>query len=126
MVEPFPRRATLAAAVIALVAGLLSRKLLGGELANITGVAWWTVLVACLLLLAWPRLAPRHLFLGAATIGIAVELFQLTGVPLRLHGIHRAFALVFGTTFQPSDLPAYVLGAAFAGAMSWLARPRLT
>ena len=45
---------------------------------------------------------------------VAVELFQLTGLPEQWGAAFRPLMLVFGTVFSPSDLLFYALGVAVA------------
>ncbi len=104
-------QATIAAAVT-LVFGLGTRAVLAGWLAKYLGVALWATLVYFLILFVAPRTTTRRAFILCTAISFAVELFQLTPIPMALYGIHPFFALVLGTTFSAADLPAYVVGAA--------------
>ena len=120
-----PNRHRLAAgglAVLVIAAGLGVRAVSGGAVSNFVGVALWDVLVCCLVVLLRPGVSPRSLFVAGALVGIGTELLQATGLPMELYRAHRSFALVFGTTFQWADLPAYPLGAALAaaGQARWL------
>ncbi|HHO51757.1 MAG TPA: DUF2809 domain-containing protein [Deltaproteobacteria bacterium] len=110
-----PRIVPLLAALLTAGAGLGARAVLTGAVANVGGVALWSVLVACLILAVRPSLPGGQLFALTLGISVAVELFQLTGVPLALYRIHRLSALVLGTSFQWADLPAYLLGSLAAG-----------
>lgn len=110
----------LGAALVTVGVGLGVRAVLTGVVANVGGVALWSVLVACLIAAVRPSLSAVRLAWITLGISVAVELFQLTGVPLALYRIHRLFALVLGTSFQWADLPAYALGSALAGAMQHL------
>jgi hypothetical protein len=116
--------ACLAALVIA--AGLGVRAASDGAVSNFVGVALWDTLVCCLIVLLRPDVSPRSLFVAGALVGIGTEVLQATGLPLQLYRAHPLFALVFGTTFQWADLPAYPLGAALgsAGQALWLRRAR--
>lgn len=100
-----------AAALLILVAGLGCRAVFSGWLSKYGGVALWATLVYFLVLWVRPQLAVARAALLCLTISIAVELFQLTPVPRMLYELHAAFALVFGTTFNAWDLPAYAAGA---------------
>jgi hypothetical protein len=65
--------------------------------------------------------APRTRAWAAAVVAfalnVAVELFQLTGIPAEL-GAHSVLArLVLGTTFNAPDLPFYALGAVLGWAL---------
>lgn len=112
--ERAPWRQRLPWAVAALVTvslGLGARAALTGWTAKVLGVVLWATLVSFLILGVAPRLTVRRAFLLCVAISFAVEFFQLSGVPMRLHALHPAFALVFGTTFSALDLPAYAAGA---------------
>lgn len=99
------------AAMLTLGAGLGCRAVLSGPLAKYGGVALWATLVYFLVLWVKPHLTVGRTALLCLNISVAVELFQLTPVPRALYEVHRAFALVFGTTFHVWDLPAYAAGA---------------
>ncbi|MCQ1957409.1 DUF2809 domain-containing protein [Arthrobacter sp. zg-Y826] len=61
-----------------------------------------------------PR-ARRWRVAGAAVVVcVLVELFQLTSYPAEWSSAWSPLRLVFGTTFNPWDLPAYLVGAAGA------------
>lgn len=112
-----PRVVPTIAAGITIVAGLGVRAVLTGAPANVGGVALWSVLVACLIVWVRPTLSGIRVFGWCLGISVAVELFQLTPIPVGLYRIHRAFALVFGTHFQWADLPAYAIGSGIGGAL---------
>lgn len=71
-------------------------------------------------------LAPRWsgLVVGAvaATWCVAVELFQLTGIPLALGAQFTPAMLLLGTVFDPRDLVVYVVTVALATAVDALTR----
>ncbi len=97
-----------AAATIAL--GLASRRLpLGVALWDKSlGDALYTVMLYFLVASLRPSLEPWKL--GATALGgsIAIEAFQLTGVPARLP---RVLQLALGTTFAWHDVACYCVGA---------------
>lgn len=111
-----------AAAVLTVAAGLSVRSVLGGDLAKYAGDALYALLIFWLVLVVAPR---TRAWVAAATafgVSVAVELFQLTGVPAEL-GAHSALArLVLGTTFNAPDLPFYGVGAALGWALHRAAR----
>jgi hypothetical protein len=116
------RVAPAAAAALTVVAGLSVRSLLGGDLAKYAGDALYALLIFWLVLVLAPR--TRGWVAAAVALGfsVAVELFQLTGVPAEL-GAHSALArLVLGTTFNAPDLPFYAVGAALGWALHRTAR----
>lgn len=107
------RIAALLPLVVAI--GLAARFLLTGAVANFSGVALWSVLVYLLVVLAKPDVRPPVATAITAAISLAVELFQLTGVPLALADVSVLFRLALGTHFDASDLPAYAAGSLAAG-----------
>jgi hypothetical protein len=114
---------------------LLGATILLGGLSRLLplGMPWWDKYVgdvayaACgsfVIALLWSRAPP----LGPAALAlagcIAVELFQLTGIPLQLRRSEalavRAFAyLVLGSTFSWWDILAYVVGVTLAALAGW-------
>jgi hypothetical protein len=87
------------------------------------GVAWWDkslgdVLYATAVVFALALALPRVRAGIVAAIGLcvclAIEFFQLTGIPLALARQHGWVRLVLGTTFAWHDVACYVLGAGFA------------
>lgn len=105
------------AGLLTLAAGLGLRAGFSGWLSKYGGVALWATLVYFLVLWVRPRLAVTRAALLCLGISVAVELFQLTPVPRALYEVHPAFALVFGTTFNAWDLPAYAAGALLGAAI---------
>ena len=103
-------------------AGLGVRAALSGPIANLGGVALWATLICCLIVLARPALSPIRLFVAGVGVSFAVELFQLTPIPMALYRIHPASALVLGTSFEAADLPAYVVGSGLGAALQALHR----
>jgi len=108
---PTTPRVVLAAA-LTLALGLSARAALSGWVAKYAGVALWATLLYFLIVLVARRLAWPAALAICVGLSFAVELFQLTPVPLRLSRISPLFALVLGTTYSSADLPAYVVGAA--------------
>ena len=111
----------LLAAVIA--AGLAVHRLLPDTAAtDIAGDALYA-LAAYLLVVAlaprWPSLAPGGV---SAAWCVAVELFQLTGIPLALGAHFMPAMLVLGTVFDPRDLVVYVVTVAVATLVDGVSR----
>lgn len=99
-------------AVVTVAAGLSVRSVLDGDLAKYAGDALYALLIFWLVLVVAPRTRAGVAAVVAFAVSVAVELFQLTGVPAEL-GAHSALArLVLGTTFNAPDLPFYAVGAA--------------
>ncbi len=111
--RPVPRAVRTRAAVAAVLtvaAGLGVRAALTGDLAKFAGDALYTVLLVWLVLVVAPRTRPVGAAVVALAISVAVELFQLTGVPAALSE-HLLARLVLGSTFNAPDLPWYAVGA---------------
>ncbi|MFG2693448.1 DUF2809 domain-containing protein [Kitasatospora sp. NPDC048407] len=109
-----------AAAVVAL--GLVAPGLLPSAAGALLGGALYTALLHTLLMAAAPRLRPWTAGAAALATSFAVETFQLTGVPEALAAHSRLARLALGTTFDPSDLLGYTLGALAAVAAHLAAR----
>ncbi|WP_136707254.1 DUF2809 domain-containing protein [Agromyces sp. H66] len=110
-----PRRRLAAAVLLVAVigAGLAVHSLLPDTAASdIAGDALYTAAVYLAVVLVLPRLRP--LAVGAVTAAwcVAVELFQLTGIPLALGAAFPPSMLVLGTVFDARDLLVYVIAAA--------------
>jgi hypothetical protein len=106
------KRSHAAAALVATIAlGLASRRIqLGVHLWDKSlGDALYTVMLYFLVALARPSLRPVALGSIALGLSIALELFQLTGIPARLP---RLLQFALGTSFAWHDLGCYVVGAA--------------
>ncbi|WP_285107696.1 DUF2809 domain-containing protein [Promicromonospora sp. MEB111] len=115
------RAAPAAAAVVTVAAGLSVRSVLGGDLAKCAGDALYALLIFWLVLVVAPRTRGWVAAAVACGVSVAVELFQLTGIPAEL-GAHSTLArLVLGTTFNAPDLPFYVVGTAVGWALHHLA-----
>jgi hypothetical protein len=110
------RRWAALAIAVTIVLGLGSRALpIGIALWDKSfGDAAYAVMIYGVLLFLRPESRPRAL--GAATFVVcfAIEVFQLTGVPMMLPRLLR-FAL--GTAFAWHDVACYVVGAALACAL---------
>jgi len=72
------------------------------------GDALYTVMVYFAVALARPGLRPTAIGAIALAISIAVEAFQLTGIPSRLP---RILQIALGTTFAWHDVACYAMGA---------------
>lgn len=112
------RRGGAAIAIAALViAGLVVHLALPDTSASdIAGDALYAVAVYAGIVLVAPGLRPIAAALIAAAFCIAIELFQLTGIPLRLGSVFPPAMLVLGTVFDPRDLVVYpaAVGVAWA------------
>ncbi|MCC3270309.1 DUF2809 domain-containing protein [Arthrobacter gengyunqii] len=109
------RRVSLAAAVAATVAaGLWARTGLAGTAGDAAGGVLYAVLIYLVLAFAAPRARCTTVAVAAVVLCAGIELFQLTPWPAQWGEQWPPLRLVFGTTFNPWDLPAYGAGAAAA------------
>lgn len=112
------RRLTAAGMLLLTVGAGLAVHAFAGESAasDIAGDALYAVAVYLAVVLLAPRWAP--LVVGAVAAGwcVAVELFQLTGVPLAVGAAFPPAMLVLGTVFDPRDLLVYVVAVALCAA----------
>lgn len=118
------RRVHAAAAIVATVAlGLASRRLHLGVFVwdKSLGDALYAVMLYFVFALARPSLAPRTLGALAFGASFAIELFQLTGVPLRLPWLLQR---VLGVEFAWHDVACYAVGATCVAAGHDLVRRR--
>lgn len=106
-----PSRRLIALVLLALViaAGLGVHALLPDTAAtDIAGDALYAVAAYLAVVIVAPRLQPWMSGCLAAAWCVAVELFQLTGVPLELGAVFPPAMLVLGTVFDARDLLIYV------------------
>ena len=106
------RRGPAAAGVaVAVAIGLASRLLPVGWHVwdKSVGDVAYAVMIGFLVALVRPRTSARAVACLAIAICIAVELFQLTGIPARAP---TAVRVVLGDTFAWHDLGCYVIGGA--------------
>jgi hypothetical protein len=116
-----PRTRFVVLLAITIVLGLASRAV---------HVGWWvcdksvgdvlyTVAAYLVLAIALPRARPRWLAVAAFAFSCAIELFQLTDIPLALWREHPWVRIFLGTSFAWHDVVCYAVGAlAMALAMS--------
>ncbi len=118
------RRFAILAFVASVLLGLASRKL------GPTGFTLWdksfgdadyAVMFGFLLLALRPTLPPRAIGLDAFGICLALELFQLTGIPLRAP---QPLRFLLGTSFAWHDVACYGIGAAAVAAIVQLKSKR--
>jgi len=111
------------ALALTIALGILSRRMpLGIVLWDKSlGDVLYTVMVYWILVLLRPTADPRRLVPSSIAISFAIELFQLTGIPLRLP---RLLQIPLGTTFAWHDMACYVVGGLLAGAAHLAVRAR--
>lgn len=110
------------AAVVALAAvvtaGLAVHTLLPDSAAtDIAGDSLYAAAVAAFIVVLAPRWNPMVVGGIAAVWCIGIELFQLTGVPVRVAEVFPPAVLVLGTVFDARDLVVYVLAIAVVTAV---------
>lgn len=106
------RRFAFLGFVASVALGLASRKLgpTGFYLWDKSfGDADYAVMFGFLLLALRPSLSPRAVGAGAFGICFALELFQLTGLPMRTP---QPIRFLLGTSFSWHDVACYAVGAA--------------
>ncbi|WP_221583400.1 DUF2809 domain-containing protein [Microbacterium sp. G2-8] len=121
------RRLILALAALVVIAAGLSVHTLAP--AGFVGDAAGDALYAALIFLLVAFVVPRWPSWASGSVAlvwcVAVELFQLTGLPEQWGAAFRPLALVFGTVFSATDLLFYALGVALAAVVdSVMRRPR--
>jgi hypothetical protein len=93
-----------------------------GAAADPAADALYAVLIY--LLVAFIRPHAHSVLIGAVALSfcVAIELFQLTGIPLALNEITPLARLVFGTTFVAADLLSYAAGVVVIASIDHLVR----
>lgn len=120
------RKRYLIAATIVILLGVLSRLMPIGNILfdKYLGDALYAALLYLLLRIVWPRVvksrimkphsAKRSHAIWAMLLVFAIELFQLTGIPLTLRQsgtpLFVVISIALGTTFSWLDVVAYVVG----------------
>lgn len=94
-----------------MIVGLLVHAIDSGPVTNFTADALYAVLLYLAVTVAAPRLLPVQVGIIAGGLCVAIELFQLTGIPATLSD-SVVFRLTLGTSFAAIDLVAYVVGVA--------------
>ncbi|NUU07550.1 DUF2809 domain-containing protein [Leifsonia sp. C5G2] len=116
------RVALVVAAVLMVPAGLLVARGLDGPAAAFAGDALYAALIYVVVAAVSVRARSAVVAAVATAICAAIEAFQLTGIPAALAQSVPAAALVLGTTFQWTDLLAYLLGAVSAALVDAVTR----
>ena len=92
------------------------------------GEALYAALAYVLLSIVWPPLMSAHKALITAVAMVAIEAFQLTGVPARFaasaNAVLRLLAIVLGTTWSWRDLLGYAVGIAGVALLDYFFRLR--
>ena len=110
------------AGVVVVAAGLAVSELAPpGSVSDAAGDALYAALIHLIAVFLAPRAARWKPALGALAWCIAIELFQLTGLPEAWGAAWRPAMFVFGNVFAASDLLFYALGVALVYGISQLA-----
>ena len=104
----------LGCAAFVIATGLFVHMVGSGAAGDFTADALYAVLIYLLVALVLPRSSSVAVAGIALAFCVAIELFQLTGVPGVLSDAFPPARLVFGTTFAPVDLIAYAAGTGLA------------
>lgn len=118
------RRIIAAILLVAVVAtGLAVHTLLPDTAAtDIAGDLLYASAVYAGLVVVFPRWVPLLTGAVAAAWCIAIELFQLTGIPVALGAEFLPAMLVLGTVFDPRDLLVYVVTIVLVAAVDAVVR----
>jgi hypothetical protein len=102
--------------LLIVLAGIASRVFHSGFilLDNDLGEALYAALAYVLLSIAWLQLTPARKALITIVAMVAIEAFQLTGLPARFavsgNPVLKLLAIVLGTTWSWRDLLGYAVG----------------
>ncbi|MFT4295375.1 MAG: DUF2809 domain-containing protein [Micropruina sp.] len=124
-----PRRRLIAAglAVVTVLAGLAVRFALpSGEASDVAGDALYAVLIYLAVVFLVPRVRPAAVAAIAGSLCVAIELFQLTGLPHAWASGFPPIALVLGTGFDVRDIVVYVVAVAVVGLIDRFSRRTTT
>ena len=118
------RRLKLAGIGALIVAtGLLVHFLTQGIVSDFVGDALYAVLVYLVVSIVVVRRPSRQVAVVAILLCVALEVFQLTGVPGSLAEHVAPVRYLLGTTFNALDLVAYAVGVLAATAVSTWRQP---
>lgn len=114
------RRRWIAAGILvaAIIAGLgVHAWLPDGAVSDIAGDGLYAFAAYLAVVVIAPRLSPLAVGGIAVAWCVAVELFQLTGLPLEWGAVFPPVMLLLGTVFDPRDLLVYALALVAACAV---------
>lgn len=109
------RRRLIAAAlaVATVLAGLAVRfALRRGAASDVAGDALYAILIYLIVVFLMPRARPTAVAVAAGSLCVAIELFQLTGLPVAWAAAFPPIALVLGTGFDARDIVVYLVAVA--------------
>ena len=109
--------ATGLAATTVLVGLAVRFALRRGVASDVAGDALYAILIYLIVASLAPQARPTVVAIAAGLLCVAIELFQLTGLPVAWAATFPPIALLLGTGFDARDIVVYlvaVAGAAFA------------
>lgn len=112
------RRRLVAAglAMVTVLAGLVVHFAVPrGVASDVFGDALYAILLYLIVVFLAPRTRPAFVALAAGSLCVAIELFQLTGIPAAWAATFPPIALVLGTGFDARDIVIYLVAVAGAG-----------
>lgn len=116
------RLVAVALAIATVAAGLGMRAVLPrGVATDAAGDALYAVLIYTLTVAVLPRTRPATIALLAGAFCVAVEFFQLTGLPRVWATVFPPIALVLGTGFDARDIVVYLAALTIAAALDTVA-----
>lgn len=96
-------------------AGLAVRFVLRrGAASDVAGDGLYAILIYLIVVFLAPRARPAVAAVVAGLLCVAIELFQLTGLPVAWAATFPPSALVLGTGFDPRDIVVYVAAVVIA------------
>lgn len=113
MRSPITQRRRLLAAVagLILVTGLVVHFTIMGAAGDFVADALYAVMLFVVLSIVFVRSSGWRIGLITLLVCLAIEFFQLTGIPAALAEVFPLSRLALGTTFTAVDLLAYLVGA---------------
>jgi hypothetical protein len=116
------RLALIAAAGVAIAVGLIVHWWMPGATGDFLADALYAVLIYLLISFVIPRAPVLIPFALAFGFCLALELFQLTGIPLAIGDAFSPARLVLGSTFVWRDILAYGIGSLAVATLDWAVR----
>lgn len=118
--QGFRNRRLLLTAIggLIVVTGLLVHSSTEGIVGDFVGDGLYAVLVYLIMSFIFVRRPSWQVAAAAILLCVAIEVFQLTGVPTSLTELFPPARYLLGTTFNALDLVAYVVGVLTATAVS--------
>jgi hypothetical protein len=113
------RIALLVSAVLAIAVGLLVHWGMPGAAGDFLADALYAALIYLIVSFVVPRAPVLIPFALAFGFCLALELFQLTGIPLAIGDAFSPARLVLGSTFVGRDILAYGVGSLAIAALDW-------